>query len=139
MKTELEQLNNSGLSITKTVSIGDKTETKELENADLTDDLALFQKADINKPAWTDKYRIEPAGNDTSYIAIDSTMRTRHLQILRDENGRVERIEIKRRSGNVLSSGSQELTYRPGVGYRIYSKQVGDLVGNAEVSVVVEF
>lgn len=139
MDQEVDRLNGEISTLNKTVIIGGKTEQKTLSGIDFTNDLAIFRKADINKPAWSDKYRIEPVGGDTSYIATDSSMRTRHLQVLRDASGKVERIEIKRRSGNVLSKGAQELTYQPASGYRIYSKQIGDLVGDAEVSVVVEF
>ncbi|PHI19570.1 hypothetical protein CEQ90_11895 [Lewinellaceae bacterium SD302] len=136
---EIETLNLAKRTITKKVTIDGKSEEKKLDATDFTNDLDLFRKADINKPAWIEKYRIETVGNDTSYIATDSSLRTRHLQVLRNENNEVQRIEIKRRSGNVLSSGSQELSYHKDSGYRIYSRQIGDLVGDAEVSVEVKF
>jgi hypothetical protein len=139
IEAERERLNAENISITKKVSVGEKSEEKQLEAADFTKDLELFRRAGINKPAWVDKYRIEAAGNDTTYIATDSSLQTQLLQVLRDENNQVERIEIKRSSGNVLSSGLQELTYRPAFGYRIYAQQISDLVGSAEVRVEVTF
>lgn len=139
MEAEQKRLNARGISISKKVRIGDKTEEKQLELVDFTKDLDLFRQADINKPAWADKYRMEVTGNDTSYIATDSSLRTQQLQVLRDENNAIERLEIKRKSGNVLSDGMQELTYQPAVGYRIYAQQVSNLVGSAKVTVEVTF
>lgn len=125
--------------VSKTITINDETEHKKLKSPDLASDLKIFSKADINKPAWVDKYRIETVDNDTTYIATDSSLRTQRLQVLRDPNNQVERIEIKRRSGNLLSKGQQELTYTPNKGYRIQADQIGELVGNASVLVEVEF
>ncbi|MEL6142545.1 MAG: hypothetical protein AAFU67_13105, partial [Bacteroidota bacterium] len=111
----------------KTLVLNGQEESRELKEADLTSDLALFRSADINRPAWKDKYEIVARGKDTSYVALDTTLRTQLLRVQRSANGEVSRIEIKRRSGNVLSSGQQEMVFEPGIGYSIYSTQIGDL------------
>lgn len=139
IENEVDQLNAQKLTINKKIIVNGKSEEKRIDEVDFTNDLELFRKAGINKPAWADKYRVTNVGNDTSYIAIDSSLRTQQLQVIRNDNNEVERIEIKRRSGNLISSGAQDLSYHKGTGYRIYSQQTSDLVGNAKVLVEVSF
>lgn len=139
VERQLEMTPWAGKVVTKTVVIDGQEERQTLEAPDLRRDLDLFAKADINRPAWVDKYRLETEGRDTTYIATDPELRTQRLQVIRNEAGEVARIEISRRTGNLLTSGGQELTYRPASGYRIQSSQVGEWVGNAEVVVTASW
>lgn len=139
VQNELERRPWQGQNITKKISVNGQSESQTLSNPDLSKDLALLANADINKPAWIDKYRIETIDNDTTYIAIDNKLRTQLLQVIRDDQNAVARIEVTRQSGNILSNNNQVLTYKPASGYRISSDQIGDLLGSTLVTVEVEW
>lgn len=125
--------------VTKSVTVDGILETQNVQPADLAQDLQLFGNADINRPAWVDKYQLEVKGIDTSYIATDSSLRTQVLRVFRGVDNNVNRIEIERRSGSVLSSGQQRLIYEPRKGYQITTSQNSNLVGDVAVEVIVNF
>jgi len=52
--TSLEKIN----SFKKTVSINGVSEEKELAKLNLDNELSIFIASDINRPAWSDKYKV---------------------------------------------------------------------------------
>lgn len=136
---QVEELNRQKPKLEKTVTINGTEETQSDPELDFERDLAIFRRSDINKSAWTDKYRIEKTEIGTAYIAIDSSMQTQLLRVATDEGGAVNRIYVERRMGNFLSDGRQQLTYIPGKGYSVVSQQTSDLVGDVNVDLEVAF
>ena len=140
MQEQVDSLTAAGTTVEKTITLNGTTETHELSNLNFGNDLRVFREADINKPAWLDKYdvqREEANGQLTrTYTALDSSLQTRQLTVTTRDDRPVE-ISIRRHTGTVLSDGDHHLTYSPRSGYRIRSEQVNrfgeDL--NADITV----
>lgn len=134
MQQEIEQLQATGTVLEKTITLNGTAESQTLSDINYEQELSLFRNADINKPAWVDKYKTATNEGDlgqltTTYTSLDSNLITQQLSIVQigDE---VRSISISRKTGSVLSSGQQELLYLPGQGYRINSSQLARVGGN---------
>ena len=124
---ETNRLSAAKTKVEKTISLNGKTETKKIDDINLMNDLRLFREADINKPAWVDKYETQQqalsAGHTlTNYVATDSSLIVRRLTVEQDQ-GATTRIEIERHTGTVLSDGRHLLTYAPARGYDVVTTQ----------------
>ncbi len=127
ISAETERLSTAKTKVEKTIHLNGKTETKEIEGMNFANDLRLFREADINKPAWFDKYETQEkalsAGHVlTSYLATDSSLIVRRLMVEKDQ-GATTKIEIERHTGTVLSDGRHLLTYEPARGYDVVTNQ----------------
>jgi hypothetical protein len=126
----------------KTVTFNGQAETHERMELDYTDELAIFRNADINRPAWLEKYTIDStraAGQLTiDYVALDTSLVVRKLRVVEDAES-VVRIEIDRQTGTVLSDGRQHLRYEPAVGYLIDSYQDRRLGESLDTRIEVRF
>lgn len=139
--SETDRLIAAKTKVEKTIQLNGVTESKQIKDLNFVHDLRLFREADINKPAWFDKYETEEkalsAGHIiTNYLATDSSLIVRRLTVEQDQ-GATTRIEILRHTGTVLSDGRHLLTYEPARGYDVVTNQetrFGDDV-EAEISV----
>ncbi len=124
---QADSLRQAGTTVTKTIYLNGSTETKKMPGLNFTKDLRVFREADINKPAYRDKYaieRTEQGGELTRvYTATDSTMQTRRLTVVTRDSLPVH-IEIFRKTGTVLSKGDHHLSYDPKKGYHIRTEQI---------------
>lgn len=123
----------------KSVSINGQHETQVLEHIDFEKDLAIFRKAAINRPAWRDKYQVERTTYSEIYTALDSSLLTQQLEVVKDAQGQISRIRVNGKSGSVLSQEQKQLLYEPGKGYRISSQRNSKIMGSASVEISVEF
>ncbi|MCP9234940.1 hypothetical protein [Lewinella sp. JB7] len=123
---QVDSLTELRPTVSKTIVLNGTTETKEMRDLNFANDLRVFRNADINKPAYLDKYRLDRhESGDTliqTYTATDSTLETREL-VVYTVSQRPERISILRRTGTVLSDGLHRLDYDPGAGYRMRTEQ----------------
>ena len=81
MQAQIDSLTALQPTVRKTVILNGTEETKELTDLRFATDLRMFREADINKPAWLDKYTVttEEAGGGAQvqrYAATDSSMQT---------------------------------------------------------------
>lgn len=136
---EVERLTADETSAEKTVSINGEQETRNDLTIDYAKDLTILRRADINRPAWREKYETVEEGNTIDYRALDSTLATQLLRVIHDEAGEVAEVYVEGRDGSILSQENRRLRYQPGVGYSIYSNRKSSTVGNAEVEVTVRF
>ncbi len=124
---QVDSLQRLRPTVEKTIVLNGTSETKRLTDINFATDLRVLREADINKPAWLDKYRVdtrrEGAATVTVYTATDTTMQTRVLTVTR-EGGIPTDVEVSRKTGTVLSQGAHTLTYRPASGYRLQTMQV---------------
>lgn len=124
---QVEQLNANSPKLKKKVRIGEQQEEKEVDGIDFTQELQIFSRSDINRPAWSDKYRIDSTLQngqlkELSYTAIDTSLVTRLMKI-EFEAGIVSAIHIKNRSHSAIARTEQDLQYQPGESYQILSTQ----------------
>lgn len=124
---EVMRLSDQKVKVTKTITLNGKTETQELDDLNFSSDLRIFREADINKPAWVEKYEaksetLSGSHQITTYEALDSNLVTRQL-VVEEDLGEVTRITIQRKTGTVLSNGNHRLEYVPATGYSMTTQQ----------------
>ena len=127
ISTETDRLSAVNTKVEKTISLNGRTERQEIDNLNFVNDLRLFREADINKPAWFDKYEtmeetLSVGHTLTSYLAQDSSLIVRRLTIEQDQ-GATTKVEIERHTGTALSDGRHFLTYQPATGYDVLTSQ----------------
>ncbi len=124
--SELGRLENRA-DVRKTVAINGQEETRQVEAVDWSTELAIFSKSDINRLAWSDKYRIDSIHNDNGmltalkYTAANENMRTQVLYIGFRGGGEVDSIFIDNQVIGFATQSRQELVYLPRSGYSINS------------------
>ncbi len=140
---EIARLEKAQPSIKKEIEINGEKENKTQEGIDFEKELAIFVRADINKPAWRAKYQIdsimEAQGlKSLRYTAIDSSLKTRSLTI--DFNQAVvERIFILNKTNSPLIQSEQQLTFEPQSGYFIRNKQSLSLSKDSDLTIKAVF
>lgn len=140
---EKERLVQTQPAVTKKVAINGETEEKKLDSLDFGRELTVFIQSDINRPDWVEKYRIDSVmqGNkltELHYQALDDKLRTRQIDIIFN-NDQVNEIHIEKGGTNIVAGSEQELTYLPGQGYTIKSRQYTALSRDKELSIEVRF
>ncbi len=144
MQAQIDSLTALQPPVRKTVILNGTQETKELTNLRFATDLRMFREADINKPAWLDKYEVsnEEAGGGAQvqrYVATDSSVQTRQLEVTLNEVGAPTKIIVYRKTGTVLSDGDHILTYDPAVGYDIRTEQVNRFGEDLNATITVRW
>ncbi|MFA6946689.1 MAG: hypothetical protein WC220_12390 [Pedobacter sp.] len=122
-EAEIERLSHQKALVNKSVRQNEVYEVKTGLTVDWNNELSLFIASDINKPAWRDSYTIRENDNSVSYLAIDTSLRTRSVLIKKGHNGRPVYFRIKNITLNNLYESSEELTYVPDSVYSIDKNQ----------------
>lgn len=140
---EAERLETAHTRVAKTITLNGQTETKTLDSINFSNDLRLFREADINKPAWVDKYTTQEktlSGSHklTTYVALDSSLIVRRLMVEEDQ-GVTTKIEIDRKTGTVLSNGMHHLVYEPATGYHVQTSQQNRFGKDVEALIEVKW
>lgn len=122
-EAEVNRLTIKKLTVNKSVSQNGRSEVKNNLAVDWGNELALFIASDINKPAWQDSYKINGDSLHFSYLAIDTNLHTRSVEIKKDRQGRAIFFKIKNKTHSKLYESSEELTYFPDSAYTINKNQ----------------
>lgn len=122
-ESEVKRLTNKKSTVNKSVRQNDQSEIKKNLSVDWEDELALFIASDINKPAWKDSYKISGDSVHFNYLAIDTNLRTRSIEIKKDKHGRAVFFKIKNMTRSKLYESLEELTYVPDSIYTINKDQ----------------
>ncbi len=115
-------------SIEKSIIVNGVKETKKLDKDIIKADIEGFKDADINKPAWSDKYKVDSLLDgqnhlsETVYKAIDTTMRTKELRIVYS-NDKVIEIKIEKSNQSIAANMNQKMYYTVNKGYSIIHYQ----------------
>lgn len=139
-KTRLEKIN----SFKKTVTINGVSEEKKLTTLNLDNELSIFIASDINRPAWSDKYKVDSLFatqkelNQITYTVLDKSLKTKKI-IIDFQNNTAVNIEIERATDNAVAQSKQALSYSVGKGYSIQSKQALSLSDTKIILVQVEY
>jgi len=138
-EAEVKRLTSKKSTVNKSVIQNGKSEVKKNLSVDWENELALFIASDINKPAWKDSYRISGDSVHFKYMAIDTNLRTRTVEIKIDQMGRAVFFKIKNITRSKLYESSEELTYIPDSIYTINKNQSVRFLGknNYQISGIV--
>ncbi|MFQ5446281.1 MAG: hypothetical protein ACE5FF_05050, partial [Saprospiraceae bacterium] len=115
-----------------------------LDDIDFEQELKPFSEADINRPAWTDKYTIDSLFDESNaltkltYTAIDPKLKTKRVEIDFESNS-VSKVFIENSTASAVAKTRQLLTYEPGTGYSIQSTQKVVLTSDDTFFVEVRF
>jgi len=140
---QVQLLQNDQPKAVKSVSLDARIEEKVLSTLDYRKELELFAQADINKPAWRDKYTVDSVFNQAgvleslTYEATDDKIPTRRLHIDFDR-GEVSRILVEESFSSAIADTRRELTFMPGLGYQVVSVQTGK-AGNKNMRINVSW
>jgi len=141
---EIVRLKAENPKIKKEIEINGKREEQTQEGVDFEKELAIFMRADINKPAWREKYKVDSTMvvdrlARLAYAAIDSSLKTRLLFIEFDQKEAVEKVFISNKTNSPLIQSEQQLTFEPAKGYRIENKQDLSLSKDSQLTIVATF
>jgi hypothetical protein len=139
IQSEAQRLHLNGTKVEKILSVNDQTDTIYPTEFNFQSELAIFEKANINKIAWEDLYTIDSTLNYIRYTALEPSLEVKTLQINKDENGEITSLEIEKSSESPLSSHQQILEYSPLKGYKISSKQKIILAEEKKIEIIVNF
>ncbi len=142
-EAEVQRLEPRGKYL-KTVSAGGNKEERTVDNIDLKRELSLFSVADINRPAWSDKYAVDSIFDDQKKLVqiqiktTDDKLKTRKIVI--DFKGTlVSKVLIENKTSSSIATSSQVLTYEPSIGYSIENHQKVAMTNDQLFKVVVQF
>lgn len=143
MQQQIDSLAKQPMVVDKTIELNGKVESRQMSDVNFANDLRVFREANINKPAWVEKYRADTQRLSGShliitYTALDSSLQTQSLSVEKDR-GQVRRVDIKRRTGTVLSDGRHELWYEPATGYTVRTRQDNRFGDDVDASIDVRW
>ena len=129
--------------VEKTTTINGTTETRTVNDLDYRTELTPFISADINRPAWLDKYRVDSLVADgtlqkLTYTALEDDLFTRTLVIAFDGPA-VDSIYIEKGSELMIADTRRELVYRPDAGYTLRGTQKVVLASDNRIGISVKF
>lgn len=138
-EAEVKRLKSKKSNVNKSVIQNGQSEVKKNLSVDWENELALFIASDINKPAWKDSYKINGDSLHFNYMAIDTNLRTRTVDIKMDQLGRAVFFKIKNMTRSKLYESSEVLTYIPDSIYTIDKNQSVRFLGknNYQISGIV--
>ena len=104
MQSEAQRLNLNGTKVEKILSVNDQTDTIYPTEFNFQSQLAIFEKANINKIAWEDLYTIDSTIDYIRYTAQEPSLEVKTLQINKDENGEITHPAFETKIAAFLSS-----------------------------------
>ena len=131
-------------SFKKTVTINGVSEEKTLETLNFDNELSIFIASDINRPAWSDKYKVDSLFtpqkelSQITYHVLDETLKTKKIAI-DFQNNAVTNIAIEKATNNAVAQSKQILSYSVDKGYSIQSEQALSLSDTKTILVQVDF
>lgn len=142
-QSEIKDLKNVR-NITKITEVNGQKETLKLDSIDFESDLKIFSNADINKPAWSDKYAIDSVKNDVGqlsklkYKSLDPELKIDQLE-LTFQNEEVSKVFVSKSLSSAISKVNEKLVYTPESGYVIERDQEITISGKNDFKVEVKF
>jgi hypothetical protein len=114
------------VSVQKTVTVNGKVESKNVVVKDWKEELSPFINADINRPAWRDKYLKKgitlPDGSiQKEYYALMDILKTRNI-IVR-QSSEATHLSILNQEKTLSTDNITQLIYQSGKGYSIKTTQ----------------
>jgi hypothetical protein len=141
---EVQRLDSLQPTVRKSITFNGERETHTIDTLAFANELSVFQRADINRPAWLDKYRVDSLREDgrlqrITYTALDEDLKTQELKVEWHGPDHIDRIEVITQSATVLSKGRQILVYEPGKGYRIETHQESRAAAPVDILIEASF
>lgn len=142
VRDDIRQLNAKGCGIQKSLTIDGKAETQRRDTVNFREELQALIDADINKPAWSDKFiadTMEQSGIQVlRYTGTSDKIPVRSLQVER-RGDTVLHVVIQKEIRSFAFGYQAQIDYYPGKGYRIHSAQKALLIPKFVMQVKADF
>lgn len=140
---EIDRLQADQPSVNKELTLNEKTETLEMDDIDFSDELSIFEKADINKVSWIEKYDVDTiqttgAIREVVYTATDEKLKIRKIELSFDQDQLIH-VKVFNEVNSPVLQAEQRMEYTPGSGYRIEQEQKVRFLPQKIMKVVVNF
>jgi len=135
---ELPSSETTQTDVSKTVTLNGTTERKQLGNYNITPELNMMNKYNINKPALSGKYTEKKEGNKTIYTAVEEDLITRTLTIERKNND-ISSIHINGLQKSILSQSQQTITFVPEKSFLLKSEDQNRFTKDITKEVLIEY
>lgn len=116
-------MEDSLLSVSKSITVDGIDETKKIDQYDLRRDVEGFRALNIDKPALWDKYSVDTITEGQNqviyYTSLDETLLVQSMQIVLDVDGEPKTINIKKSTSTFLADVQTEYKWTPPEGYII--------------------
>lgn len=126
-EAEGKRLQSASIALDKEIRINDKEEQQLIKEVDYSREFSMFSKADINRPAWSNKYSADSTQQDGAlqikYTSLDPELKTQELFVVMNKQGGVEKIDIVSQTETALAGNKSWMTYEPASGYLIKTQQ----------------
>jgi len=130
MESEMERLQSQQPAVIKRVGLRGEEQVESLDSLNYRQELKPFADSDINRPAWYDKYdadTIRAESGDTytvTYTCREDHLRVRELSVtFQSGSDQVLGLRLSKKTDSLVEELKQELSYKPGEGYRMISEQ----------------
>ena len=111
--------------VKKTVRLNGKEETKELNNYDLSPEIKMLKKYNINKVSLSGKYDVKTSQNEgfekVEYIANEEDLKTRNISIWK-KGDEIQKIEILAVQTSIMATSNQKIVYEPNKSFQLVSE-----------------
>jgi hypothetical protein len=126
-EAEEERLQSANIGLDKEIRINEKEERQLITEVDYSREFSMFRKADINRPAWSNKYladsTLQGGALQIRYTSTDPELKTQELFVIMNKEGGVEKIEVVSQTETALAGNKSWMTYEPQKGYLIKTQQ----------------
>lgn len=137
-ESEIARLEKVQPKAIKTVTIDGKTESIEPDTLNYRAALQIFMDADINKPAWKGRFRVEHHKQTVQYSTTDKDIPVKSV-LVTYKNNMPESITIQRSTYAMLAGASQHMTYHINQGFTVVTTQHAFLRDDKVISVELRF
>ena len=143
-EAEIERVKAASYHFRKQVELNENREEKTLDSLNIEQELAVFIKNDINRPAFDGRYQVDSVYNEAQklsevhYMALDDKLAVKNLK-LQFENASLSRIELQTSSASRLLKANSTAIYEPQKGYQVENYQKITFLGEQNMKIAVDY
>ncbi len=138
-ESEALRLSKINQPVLKSVKRNDGIEEKKITIDNWKKEFNLFIESDINKASWKDSYDIIKNKDTIIYKSNDPELKTRQIQIVKNNNGKITFVFLRNLIRNELYNSEEKLSYYPDSLYHIKKVQEVIMLGTNHYEVSYRF
>ncbi len=135
---EAARLSKDQPTLTKTVTVNNVAESREIRITDWTKELSVFSASDINRNAWKGLFKATSNGEQDRYSSDHEKVPVKELLIVK-RKGTISEIRILVKNTNMLYSSMDTLSYFPDSLYQIKKNQQIKLLPERNYTITGKF
>ena len=128
--------------VEKTVALNGEYESKTLKAYDISKELEMMKKFNINKASLSGKYEVSTINNESSettiYTALEESLFTRTLTVTKEKNV-ISQIKIEGLRQSILSESKQTVIFAPEKSFQLISEDNNRYSKDLEKEILLKF